>query len=298
MSRTAPVAATLSLVLAATAGYAQAAQTPATQTPAAQAPAAQTSAQQVAALPQPADAATRAAYERTDALSRSVFWSNEYNINPMDPVAGVKLAQALRELGQFEQAATAAENVLTAQPGNTDAMLELGRAHIARGQAFYGITALENARNANPRDWRPLSLLGVAYQQVRRHEDAQIAWGQALALSPDNPDILTNSAIAYMGSGDLVQAETLLRRAAAQPNASLKVHQNLALAMGLQGNMSGAEAILRRQLPPEQADQNLAWLAARTQPGSTVATPASPTPVSVTTSPSARSWTSLQQNQP
>lgn len=281
MSRTVIAAATLSLLLSATAH----AQSAPVETPAVQ------------PLPQPADAATRATYDRADALSRSIFWTAENNINPMDPVAGVKLAQALREMGQFDQAATTAEGVLTVQPNNIEAMLEAGRAHIARGQAFYGITALEKARDTHPRDWRPLSLLGVAYQQVRRYEDAQAAWNHALSLSPDNADVLTNSAIAFMGSGDLVQAENLLRRAAAQPNASLKVHQNLALALGLQGNMTGAEAILRRQLPPEQADENLAWLAARTQPGATDAPVTSATPVSAS-SPTARSWNSLQQNRP
>lgn len=280
MSRTVIAAATLSLLLSATAHAQSAAPEAAAVQP----------------LPQPADAATRAAYDRADALSRSIFWTNENNINPMDEVAGVKLSQALREMGQYDQAATTAEGVVTIQPNNIEAMLEVGRAHIARGQAFYGISALEKARDANRRDWRALSLLGVAYQQVRRYEDAQAAWQQALAISPENPDILTNSAIAYMGSGDLPQAESLLRRAAAQPNASLKVHQNLALVLGLQGNMVGAEAILRRQLPPEQADENLAWLAARSQPGAT-ASQASPTPVSAP-APSARSWNSLQQNRP
>ena len=275
MSRFALAAATLSLaLLAPAAAFAQSPE-----------------AARVAA-PVPADAATRAAYERADPLARSIFWSNEHNLNPLDPVAGVKMAQALRELGQFDQAASAADNVLTAQPDNYEAMLELGRAHIARGQAFYGIAALERARDARPRDWRPLSLLGVAYQQVRRPADAQAAWTQALNLSPDNPDVLTNSAMAYLGAGDLTQAETLLRRAAAQPNASLKVHQNLALALGLQGRMTEAEAILRRQLPPEQADQNLQWLAARTAPG---AAPVAP-PSGAATASTARTWNSVQND--
>ena len=119
-----------------------------------------------------ADEATRAAYERRDALSRSVFWANEQQADPMDPVAGVKLPQALRELGRFDAAAEAAQNTLLVQPENTEAMLELGRAHWARGQAFYGIAALEKARDLTPGDWRPWSLLGAAYQQARRHDDA------------------------------------------------------------------------------------------------------------------------------
>ncbi|RZJ84690.1 MAG: tetratricopeptide repeat protein, partial [Brevundimonas sp.] len=147
-----------------------------------------------AAPARPADAVTRAGYDRMDALARSVFWARENEINPRDPQAGVKLALALRELGQFDQAAATAQSVLVVQPANVEAMLELGRAHIARGQAFYGIAALEQARAAAPQDWRPLSLLGVAYQQVRRTDDARAAWNEGLRLSPDNPDILTNAA--------------------------------------------------------------------------------------------------------
>ncbi|WP_333896739.1 tetratricopeptide repeat protein [Brevundimonas aurantiaca] len=238
----------------------------------------------------PASAETRAAYDRMDALSRSVFWAAELEIAPSDAVAGVKLAQALRDLGRYDQAAQTAETLLALQPANLDALLELGRAHIGRGQAFYGIAPLEKARDLAPRDWRPYSLLGVAYEQVRRFDDARAAWNQALVLSPDNPDVLTNAATAALTHGDAPGAEALLRRAAAQPTASSKVRQTLAMTLGLQGKMGEAEQILRRELPPELADQNLAWLAARN-------TPATPQPaVASAPSPSdtARTWSSLK----
>ena len=276
MSRTAAAAATMTLALMGLSGAVQA-QTPAPATA------------QAAPARKPADAATRASYDRADALSRSVFWSNEQQINPLDPVAGVRMAQALREMGQFDQAAETAQNVLTVQPANLEAMLEVGRAHIARGQAFYGIATLEQARAAAPRDWRPLSLLGVAYQQVRRPDDAKAAWTEALRLSPDNPDVLTNAAIARMGEGDAASAEILLRRAAAQPTATLKVRQNLALSLGLQGKTAEAEAILRRDLPPEAADANLRWLAERTA----AASGAAPVAAAETAGP-ARTWSSVQ----
>lgn len=240
---------------------------------------------QTASAPQAATAAERAAYERLDPLARSVVWQRERDLNPADPVAGVKVAEALRQLGQYDQAAQAAEQVLLVQPNNAEAMLEVGRAHIARGQAFYGIAALEKARAIDPRDWRPLSLLGVAYNQVRRKDDARAAWAEGLRLSPDNADILTNAAIALMADGNVAGAEPLLRRAVAQPNATLKMRQNLALVIGLQGNMAEAETMLRRDLPPEQADQNLNWLRSRqTTPAATGDAPAT-----------ARTWDSLSQ---
>ncbi len=148
------------------------------------------------AAPQAATASERATYDRLDPLSRSVFWSRERQINPADPVPGVKLAQALREMGQYDQAVSAAQQTLVGQPSNVEAMLELGKAHIARGQAFYGIAPLEQARVIAPGDWRALSLLGVAYQQVRRVDDARAIWTEALRLSPDNPEVLTNAAVA------------------------------------------------------------------------------------------------------
>ena len=243
----------------------------------------------------PSSAAVRATYDRMDALSRSVFWASEQEADPTDAVAGVKLAQALRDLGRYDQAAEAAQATLNLQPNNLDALLELGRAHIARGQAFYGVAPLEKARDLAPRDWRSYSLLGVAYEQVRRFDDARAAWNQALVLSPDNPDVLTNAATAALTRGDAPGAETLLRRAAAQPTASAKVRQNLALALGLQGKMGEAEQILRRELPPEQAEQTLNWLRARTPATGATGTPAAPTsPAATPTTDTARTWNSLQ----
>lgn len=247
-ARLATVALAPALILALAAGAAQA-QTAPKETP--------------APVRAPASAEARAAYDRADPLSRSVFWTGEAEADPTDPVAGVKAAQALRELGRFDQAAEVAQRTLLVQPGNVEAMLEAGRAHIARGQAFYGVQALEQARDARPDDWRAWSLLGTAYTQVRRTADAQAAWDRALALSPENPDVLSNMAMAAMTTGDAATAEPLLRRAAAQPGASLKVRLNLAMALGLSGRMGEAEQMLRRDLPPEQADQNLAWLRAR-----------------------------------
>lgn len=240
----------------------------------------------------PSSAAVRATYDRMDALSRSVFWASEQQADPTDAVAGVKLAQALRELGRYDQAAEAAQATLTIQSNNLDALLELGRAHIARGQAFYGVAPLEQARDLAPRDWRPYSLLGVAYEQVRRTDDARAAWNQALALSPDNPDVLTNAATAALTHGDAPGAETLLRRAVAQPTASAKVRQNLAMVLGLQGKMGEAEQILRRELPPEQAEQNLQWLRSRSTGGAATSGggAVSPSPATDT----ARTWNSLQ----
>jgi Flp pilus assembly protein TadD len=85
-------------------------------------------------------------------------------------------------------------------------------------------------------------------------------------------------AMGPLTSGDLVAAEGLLRRAAAHPDAGLRVRQNLALVLGLKGDLVEAERMLRRDLPPEAADANLAWIRQRSGAGSA----------------GARTWGSLQ----
>lgn len=246
----------------------------------------------------PATAEERAAYDRLDPLARSVFWAREAEVNPADPVAGVKLAEALRQLGQFDQAATTAQQVLVAQPRNIDAMLEIGRAHIARGQAFYGVAALEQAKALAPSDWRPLSLLGVAYQQVRRPDDARAAWNEALRLSPNNAEVLNNAAMAQITGGDASGAEALLRQAVAQPGATLRMRLNLAMALGLQGRIAEAEQIIRRDLPPEAADRNLEWLRGQTQAQAQTTQARAQATASVAPDAAvpnqARTWSSLQ----
>jgi len=230
-------------------------------------PAAATPGAKPSSPPKPPRKATpeeRAAADRLDPLARAAFWAHEVTADPMDPIAGVHLAAALRGLHQFAEAADAARQVLVTHPDNLDALLENARALIAQNQGFYAIDPLKHAQSVAPKDWRAASLMGVALTQVRRDADADAAWRQALALSPDNPSVLSNMAMALADRGQAPEAEALLRRAVAQPSAGLQVRQNLTLVLGIQGKLGEAEKLLREDLPPEEADANLDYLRALT----------------------------------
>jgi Flp pilus assembly protein TadD len=237
---------------------------------------------QTSALPMPAKATPlqRAEAARLDPLGRATFWAREVQIDPTDVQANLGMAQALRAMNQFDDAADAAQRVLISQPGNVEALLELARVRIAQGKGFYAIDPARKAQAAAPRDWRPLSLLAVAYEQAQRDPEALAAYKQALAIAPSEPAVLTNLAMYWAGHGDLPQAETLLRRAAVLPGSGVQTRQDLALVVGLQGRMSEAEALARQDLPPEMVANNLAWLKAAT----------GQTPVA----PTGRSWDSVR----
>jgi len=212
--------------------------------------------------PQKATPEQRAAANRLDPLARAAFWQHELNIDPKDPEAGVALAVALRQLGRYDEAADTAERMLLFSPKNEDALLESARAHIAAGHGFYAIGPLKQAEALYPKDWRPVSLMGVALEQDERPDEAFAAYNKALKMSPNNPAVLTNLGLFYAQRGDQIQAEMLMRQAAAQPGATAQERQNLALVLGLNGKLTEAEHLIRQDLPPEAADADLAYLKA------------------------------------
>ena len=207
-------------------------------------------------------AAERDAAERLDPLTRAAFWAKATLADPADVDGHVRLSAALRALGRYDEAGSAADKALALQPASEEALLELARARIGGGQGFYAIEPLNRAAAAAPRDWRPHSLLGVAMEQVKRTADARGEYARALQLSPENPAVLSNMALLDATAGDRASAEALLRRAAAHPASTVQERANLALVLGLAGKVGEAEQIIRRDLPPEAAEENLAYLRA------------------------------------
>lgn len=204
----------------------------------------------------------RAEARRLDPLARAAFWGGEFEKDAADAEAGAALSQALRQLGRNDEATLVATKALVARPDDAGLLMELARAHVARGQGFYAIDPARKAAALNPRDWRPQTLLAVAYEQAQRDEEAEAAHRQALALGPNEATPLTNYAMHLAAKGDLAGAEAQLRRASALPSATIQVRQNLALVVGLQGRLPEAEKLVRADLPPELVANNLAYLRA------------------------------------
>ena len=89
--------------------------------------------------PRKATPAQRAEVMRADPLTRMAFWSAEADRDGRDVEAAVGLSQALRALGRYDEAADAADRILIVAPDSYDALMEVARANIARGQGFYAI---------------------------------------------------------------------------------------------------------------------------------------------------------------
>ena len=232
---------------------------------------------------------------RADPLSQAAFFARQFEHDATNAKLGLYLSNAQRAMGRYDDAAATAHTVLLFAPDNTDVLLAAARAHIEGGNGFYAIDLLKRLNGLKTNDWQAWSLLGVAYDQTKRPDDALAAWQTALKLSPNNPAVLTNMAMAHVAAGDFAGAEPMLRTAVAQKDVTFQERQDLALVLGLEGKMPEAEKLLRQDLPPEVAEANLAWLQNSLQ-SHAAATPGAAMPVATTpvaASPS-RNWDGLK----
>ncbi len=135
-----------------------------------------------------------------------------------------------------------------------------GRALADVGSYQQALDVLGRAHTPDAPDWRILNAQGAVLDQLGRHPEAQRHYANALKIVPNEPAVLSNLGLSYALGKDLKRAETTLRKAVAQPGASPKARQNLALVVGLQGRFSEAEDIARADLPQEDAAANVAYL--------------------------------------
>jgi Flp pilus assembly protein TadD len=145
-------------------------------------------------------------------------------------------------------------------PHNKQVLGAFGRALADVGRYEQALDVLGRAHTPDQPDWRILNVQGAVLDQLGRHDEARRHYASALKIKPDDPSVLSNIGLSYALTNDLKRSETTLRRAVMQPGAAPKVRQNLALVIGLQGRFAEAEQIVRADLPPAEAEANVAYL--------------------------------------
>ncbi|MBB4215944.1 Flp pilus assembly protein TadD [Rhizobium sp. BK212] len=198
--------------------------------------------------------------DATELRSATDRLGQAYEKNPRDPITGVSYANLLRMNGRDTQALAVMQQVAIANPGDRTVLAAYGKAQAAAGQFQQALDTIGRAQTPDRPDWRLISAEGAILDQMGRASDARQRYRDALDIQPNEPSILSNLGMSYVLTGDLRTAETYLRSAASQPTADSRVRQNLALVVGLQGRFPEAEQIARRELSPQQADANVAYL--------------------------------------
>lgn len=204
----------------------------------------------------PASKAERDLAGQQDLLTQAKFWTGEYDKNPNEYETALRLSQTLRAIGSSPRSSEISAQALAMKPGDVELSLIYAQASLDQGKAEDAATALARAETAGQEDWRFLSIIGVTMDSLDQHGSAQDYYTRALAISPDNPKVLSNLGLSYALDGKPGLAEDTLRRAIALPGADSRVKQNLVLVLGVQGKFDEAEKIAGNDLPKALVESN------------------------------------------
>lgn len=122
------------------------------------------------------------------------------------------------------------KRIVELDPENAPAFEGIGRCCFGLKKPDEAQAAFARAVKINPGLWTSHSYLGLLAGH-RKEFTASIAhYRQALALKPDNIDLVNNLAVSYYLAGDYGQAVTLLNKAVQEKGTDKRILNNLALS--------------------------------------------------------------------
>jgi tetratricopeptide (TPR) repeat protein len=167
--------------------------------------------------------------------------------------------------GRQDEALSIARALPQAGGVGSVASLQVAGAVLQQAGAFDEAIALHRrAVKLAPGAARVKAGLADCLFDARRPEAALAAWDEALALTPDDPEILSGKARVLHGLGRVDEAGDLFRRARQGDKRCFKALFGLALLALEAGRLEEAEVltVVLRELAPDRSD--VRWLAART----------------------------------
>jgi Flp pilus assembly protein TadD len=177
--------------------------------------------------------------------------------------AGARLGSAECHLAMGDSAAAERDYLAAAKlsPRDPGPMAGLGRVYLIEHQPGRAEGYLDLAIKYGARAAFVWNDKGVAFDQLRRHQEAQTAYRQGLAEHPGDRALSNNLALSLAMTGTFPEAEGLLRQLAAEPNATARTRENLALVLGLEGNDAAAREISEADLDGAALDNNTRFYA-------------------------------------
>ena len=172
----------------------------------------------------------------------------------------LRYAQVLQMTGRNDQSLAVMRKLAIDHSRDRQVLAEYGKALAAAGELEPALDAVRRAQTPEFPDWRLLSAEAAILDQLDQKQEARALYRRAMDMAPNEPSIHSNLGMSYVLEGDLRTAEQHMRRASEMPGADSRVRQNLALVVGLHGRFQEAEEIARRELSPEQAQANVAYL--------------------------------------
>ncbi len=189
--------------------------------------------------------------------SAVIYYAKLLERDPENPELTAALARSLRMLHKPNEARGYAQTALVKHKQHPLLLAELGKAQLALGEPMKAIENLSKSDALAADNWQTIVALAVAFDRIAMYDQSERRYRRAMEISPKNINVLNNYALSKAQNGKFEEATKMLEEASGLPGADPQVRQNLAMMYALQGDLIKAEALLRRDLKPEYAEQNL-----------------------------------------
>jgi len=201
--------------------------------------------------PKTADIATASAGNatRADLEKATAYWGEQHAKNPRDAKAAVAYARNLKAMGRKANALAALQATYMFASDDKDLLSEYGRLALDLGQVSTAEKLLIRAEDPARPDWRIISARGTILAKQNRFKEAISFYETALELSPGQPSLLNNLAMAYAMDGQAARGEGLLRKAMEAGGRDPRLQKNLELVVDLQGRSARPEATVAAAQP-------------------------------------------------
>jgi Flp pilus assembly protein TadD len=195
-----------------------------------------------------------------DLLQATDYWGKAYAQSPRELEPALNYARNLKAMGEKRRALAVLQQASLYHGQSRELAGEYGRLALDLDQVKAAKQLLAIADDPGRPDWRVVSARGAVLAKEGNYEEAIPFFEKALALSPEQPSVLSNLALAQAMNGQPAKAESLLRQAAATDGNSPRIRQNLALVLGLQGKYDEAKLVAVRDMPMTNAAENADFL--------------------------------------
>jgi Flp pilus assembly protein TadD len=180
--------------------------------------------------------------------------------SPRDLQKGLNYARNLKAMGEKQRSLAVMQQLSIFHGQSRELASEYGRLALDLDQVNVAGRLLAVADDPVQPDWRVISARGTVLAKQGKYGEAIPFYERALTLAHDHPSILSNLALAHAMNGEPERAEAMLRQAASTDRNSLKIRQNLALVLGLQGKYDEAKLLASQDLTEEKAAENTNYL--------------------------------------
>lgn len=160
---------------------------------------------------------------------------------PQEPAPLLRMGRLFLDAGDVDVAERVYRQALDRDARNVQARLALAEIALLRAEpesALAHLDALSGLQGEQLRE--ATNLRGLAHDLAGRHEQAQLAYAEALAEEPESAAAMTNLALSLALSGETAAARDILQELAETETERRRALENLALVHALAGQQSAA----------------------------------------------------------